>query len=202
MDDRQVKLEHSEDARERILQAADTRFQQYGYNKTTMAEIAGDCKMSAANLYRYFASKLDIGAALAGCCLREEEEKLTHIVAQNKISASERLEQYILETLRYTHHHWSTLPRIDEMVGDICKSRPEMVQQHLDGKRNQLKTLINDGNATGEFSVEHVGKAADAILAATTVFDVPHFMHMHSLEEYESMAHSLSELLLKGLCTR
>jgi len=202
MADRQVKLQNSEDVRERILQAADARLQQYGYNKTTMAEIASDCTMSAANLYRYFESKLDIGAALAGCCLREEEDKLTAIIAQKETSASDRLEQYILEMLRHTHHHWSTLPRIDEMVGDICKSRPEMVQQHLDCKRKQLKTLINGGNTSGEFHVEFVGAAADAILAATTVFDVPHFMHMRALEEFESLAHSLTALLLKGLCAR
>ncbi|MDH3693378.1 MAG: TetR/AcrR family transcriptional regulator, partial [Gammaproteobacteria bacterium] len=47
MDGRQAKLDTSENVRERILEAANVRFQQYGYNKTTMAEIAGDCKMSA-----------------------------------------------------------------------------------------------------------------------------------------------------------
>ncbi len=202
MDGRHARLDSPKDTRERILQAADERFQQYGYNKTTMAEIASDCQMSAANLYRYFESKLDIGAALAGCCLREEEDKLTAVIAQKETPASNRLEEYVLETLRHTHHHWSTLPRMDEMVNDICTSRPEMVVQHLDSKREQLIALIEDGNISGEFNVEHPGKAADAILTATTVFDVPHFMHMHSLEEYESIARNVSTLLLKGLRAR
>ena len=155
MDGRQAKLDTSENVRERILEAANVRFQQYGYNKTTMAEIAGDCKMSAANLYRYFENKLDIGAALAGCCLREEEDKLTTIIAQKQNSASDRLELYILETLRHTHHHWFTLPRMDEMVNDICTARPQMVQQHLDSKREQLIALIEDGNSTGELTGLH-----------------------------------------------
>ena len=62
-------MEHAKDhfpeeIQQRILHAAEERFQQYGYNKTTMAEIARDCDMSAANLYRYFENKLAIGAAL------------------------------------------------------------------------------------------------------------------------------------------
>lgn len=202
MGDKTAKVDSTEETQARILDAADVRFQQYGYNKTTMAEIASDCQMSAANLYRYFESKLDIGAALAGCCLREKEDKLTTIVAQKDLPAGERLEQYILETLRNTHHHWSTLPRIDEMVSDICASRPQMVQQHLDSKRAQLILLIEHGNHLGEFNVDQVSKAADAILAATTVFDMPNFMHMHVLEEFESIARNLSTLLLKGLCAR
>ncbi len=43
--------------RARILEASQGRFRQYGYNKTTMAEVAKDCGMSAANLYRYFENK-------------------------------------------------------------------------------------------------------------------------------------------------
>ncbi|NOQ82264.1 MAG: TetR family transcriptional regulator, partial [Methylophaga sp.] len=39
------------DTRSQILSATEIRFSQYGYNKTTMAEIAKDCGMSAANLY-------------------------------------------------------------------------------------------------------------------------------------------------------
>ena len=45
-----------------ILAAAMRRFEQFGYSKTTMAEIAADCDMSAANIYRYFENKLEIGS--------------------------------------------------------------------------------------------------------------------------------------------
>ncbi|MBT3172542.1 MAG: helix-turn-helix transcriptional regulator, partial [Rhodospirillaceae bacterium] len=52
----------AEDTQAQILQAATERFRHYGYRKTTMAEVARDCSMSAGNLYRYFESKSDIGA--------------------------------------------------------------------------------------------------------------------------------------------
>lgn len=45
---------------ENILHAARERSTMYSFNKTTMAEIAKDCDMSAANLYRFYENKLDI----------------------------------------------------------------------------------------------------------------------------------------------
>ena len=54
------------DTREQILHAAMDRIKHYGYGKTTMAEIARDCDMSAGNIYRFFASKIDIAEAIEG----------------------------------------------------------------------------------------------------------------------------------------
>ena len=48
------------DVRSQIIEAANARFKHYGYGKTTMAEIAADSGMSAANLYRYFKNKQEI----------------------------------------------------------------------------------------------------------------------------------------------
>ena len=53
------------DTRQQILDAAFQRIMHYGYAKTTMAEIARDCCMSAGNIYRFFASKIDIAEAMA-----------------------------------------------------------------------------------------------------------------------------------------
>jgi len=38
-----------------------------------MAEVATDCSMSAANLYRYFENKLEIGIAIANQFLIKKE---------------------------------------------------------------------------------------------------------------------------------
>ncbi|MEE9229856.1 MAG: helix-turn-helix domain-containing protein, partial [Acidobacteriota bacterium] len=40
--------------RREILQAARRRLEHYGYEKTTMAEIASDAGMAVGTLYQYF----------------------------------------------------------------------------------------------------------------------------------------------------
>ena len=47
--------EHIEsDTRERILAVAERLFRQIGYQKTTVADIAKELRMSPANVYRFF----------------------------------------------------------------------------------------------------------------------------------------------------
>jgi len=194
-----VKHLDSDDTRYRILEAAGQRFQQYGYNKTTMAEIAKDCSMSAANLYRYFDSKLAIGADLACTCLDEGIEVLRKIVLDNQLTPSERLRAFILGTLEHTYTRWSETPRMNEMVTAICHERNDIVDQHVQKKQALLLTLLKDGNHSGEFAVEDPEVTAEAILTATTLFGIPLLMPLFSKQAFERKAKNLAALLLNGI---
>ena len=184
-----------------ILAAAMRRFEQFGYSKTTMAEIAADCDMSAANIYRYFENKLEIGAQLARRCLSQECAALTEVV-NTATSASARLQEFLLGSLRFTYQRWADQPRINELVEAIARERTDVVQEHLRARQELVIKLIHEGNSNGEFSVEDPQRSAEAILVAGTVFDVPLFMHLHTYEKFESMAKNVAHLVLHGLVSR
>ena len=58
--------EHVEtDTQERILVVAERLFRQIGYQKTTVADIAKELRMSPANVYRFFDSKKAINEGVA-----------------------------------------------------------------------------------------------------------------------------------------
>ena len=197
-------MEHAKDhfpeeIQRRILHAAEERFQQYGYNKTTMAEIARDCDMSAANLYRYFENKLAIGATLACNCLNKDIDNLKNIVLDKQLSPVDKVEKYVLATLDFTHRQWSETPRLNEMVTAICHERTDIVDQHVQNKQALLITLLREGNQQGSFEVADPEVTAEAILTATTLFDVPLLMPLFSREAFERKAKNLTELLLNGL---
>ena len=89
------------DTREQILNAAMERIHHYGYGTTTMSEIARDCSMSAGNIYRFFASKIDIAEAMA----RKFNAKVFEdyaILARKKTSASSRLREFFEMSLERT----------------------------------------------------------------------------------------------------
>jgi AcrR family transcriptional regulator len=46
-----------EETRERIMVKADELFRQFGFGKTTVADIAEELAMSPANIYKFFSSK-------------------------------------------------------------------------------------------------------------------------------------------------
>ncbi len=185
--------------RERILAAAGERFRDFGYGKTTMAEIATDCAMSPGNLYRYFENKHDIGAALASQYLARKETVLRGIINRRDMTAAERIEAFVLASLRHTHSQWFATPRICELIEDVSKRRRDIVGHHTKARRALLVALIQQGNAAGEFTVTNPARTADAVLAATVLFDYTEFMDLFPLDLFETKARDVCRLLLEGL---
>lgn len=191
-----------DDTRERILDAADQRFRQYGYGKTTMAEIAADVHMSAANLYRYFENKRDIGAGLAIRCFAQKEAVLAEVVRRQDLSAAEKLEAYLLTLLRYIHGQCQNQPRINELVEDMATHRADVVARKLKGEYELIAAILEEGQRNGEFRVDDLKTLATTVMNMTIVFGLPMFMHTHPLERFEDMARQAAHLLIRGLARR
>jgi len=187
------------DTRLQIIEAAEVLFNQYGYGKTTMAEIARDCDMSAANLYRYFESKLDIGAALAHQCLVEKEQGLELIVEDDSMSCAEKLEAFVLFILNHTYHHVESHPKLSELIEAMTVQRPEVILSHRQSKLRLLRELLALSQQSGEFDFVDLDETAEAINTAITAFYLPTVMSMYSLEEFEQKARSVCNLILNGL---
>lgn len=187
---------------EAILGAAHERFRRYGYNKTTMAELAGDCGMSAANLYRYFQNKQDIAAHLAARCLREEELRLAAVVDNAHLSAGARLQRYITETLACTYERCAGDVHIGQVVEAIGRERRDVIDAHTKVKLSQIGALLEQGIAAGEFDAVDVRETAEAILAAMVLFDMPLFVQMYAKAELERAAAAVSRLVQRSVQRR
>jgi len=192
----------TEDVKSAILDAAQARFRQYGYRKTTMGEIAEDASMSAANLYRYFESKLDIAAACAMRCIDERNRKLHEIVLVPDLAASERLGAFALGVLHHTREFASSQPRTSELVQTILEERPEVVGYKVDSERGLIAKVLALGNASGEFEIENTREASTAVHTALIVFGIPLFMGLTDGDAYERRADEVVRLLVRGLAKR
>lgn len=195
-------MNKSDQKRIEIIETAESRFRDYGYNKTTMAEIAEDLSMSAANLYRFFKSKQDIAAACAERCMGERVECLSRLVELDSMSASEKLMALVLEDVRYTHERAENEPKVNELIAIVTRERKEIVLSKVESQCLLIAEIIKQGNQSGEFNVEDVMKTARTIYSSLTLFEVPLFLPLFTQEQFEEMATNLVELLLAGLRKR
>src|SRR5262249_55766016 len=83
------------DVRARILTTAERLFREIGYQKTTVADIARELRMSPANVYRFFDSKKSINAGVAKRLMGEVEEAAGKIAGGKTGAATERLRQLL-----------------------------------------------------------------------------------------------------------
>jgi len=195
-------MENTENTKKRILEAAEARFIQYGFGKTTMAEIAGDCSMSAANIYRFFESKKEIAAELANVCLTQTEESLRKVVQQKGLKASDRLEAFISELLQKSYDLCHKHTKINELVEFIHNERHDLIGRHREVKRSFIAEILAEGNRNGEFDEENIVETAELILKATLFFCYPGADGEFPIQELKRDAKAISSLLIRGLGKR
>jgi len=189
------------EVKQQIIDVADTRFRRYGFGKTTMAEIAKDCRMSAANVYRYFENKEELGVEIALRCLHNKE-KVGHAVLQRKgLSAGERLKIFFLEILHYTYELCENDPHLFELVSFISAEHPDVVRRHQESLRSFVAEILAEGNRTGEFQVSDIVSCAATILFATVHFYYPPLVMIknHNRIDLEAAESEVIALLIRGL---
>lgn len=184
---------------QKIIEAAKRRFRHYGYTKTTMAELAVDCDMSPGNLYRYFAGKLDIAAAICREASVQTAEELSRILSMPGRSAAERLHDFLFMDLRETFHKLEEDPKIVEMAQIVTAERPEFHNEGLRREREVLCRIIEIGNLSGELTVDDVEFAAEMVQAATLKFSYPQLFSRLPLEKLERELEGVYQLIVAGL---
>ena len=188
-----------EENREHILNAGEVRFRQYGFNKTTMAEIAGDCQMSTANIYRFFENKDAIVAEMVKSCMLDAEATLRDILQRPGLTAAERLEALLIEKLRIAHYRTCEQPKMKEMVKYISCKRQDLMVRHVEVQQSLIAEILADGNRTGEFRVDDVVTTSDLILQALAICKTPIISDVYDLEELEKSVRGIVRLIIQGV---
>ncbi|MFW2439988.1 MAG: TetR/AcrR family transcriptional regulator [Arenicellales bacterium] len=182
-----------------ILDAAQKRFRRYGYGKTTMAEIAEDVNMSAANLYRYFHSKQGIAVECADRCMAELHLLLKNVVDLPNLDAIQRLHMFVQTALHFFFEMMHDAPRLNELVENITTNHPQLIHERNQNMESLVARILQQGVDGDEFLIEDVNKTAAAVVKATALFSTPFFMQLYSLEQFEKMAVNVVTLMINGL---
>jgi AcrR family transcriptional regulator len=185
-----------------ILVAAQERFRTFGYGKTTMAEIAQDVNMSAANLYRYFRNKQDIAAECASHCMDDLGALLENVVVQENLTAVQRLHLFVQTAMRYNYEMMHDVPRLNELIENVTTNYPHLIHEKNERTEQQLARILQQGVENDDFLIVDITSTATAVAHATVLFSTPFFMQIYSIEEFEKMAVNVVSLIITGLESR
>jgi len=147
------------DTRERILVVAERLFRQIGYQKTTVADIAKELRMSPANVYRFFDSKKSIHEGVARGLMGEVEVEAQRI-AQTRGPAAERLRELMKTVHRMNAERYVGDNKLHEMVAIAMEEDWDVCVVHMELITETIGSVIAEGAATGEFEVAEVPLAA------------------------------------------
>jgi AcrR family transcriptional regulator len=165
--------EHVEpDTRERILVVAERLFRQLGYQKTTVADIAKELRMSPANVYRFFESKKAIHEGVARGLMGGVEEAAQKIAAAPGPAAT-RLRELMTTIHRMNSERYVGDAKLHEMVAIAMEESWEVCVAHMELITSTIAEVIAQGAASREFRVSDVPLAAHCACTAMMRFFHP-----------------------------
>jgi AcrR family transcriptional regulator len=165
--------DHTEtDVRTRILTTAERLFREIGYQKTTVADIAKELRMSPANVYRFFDSKKSINVGVAKRLMGEVEQASAKI-ASGKTSAADRLRELLSTVHRMNSERYVADFKMHDMVAVAMEENWDVCKLHMENITGTIAAVISDGIAAGEFRVADVNVAALCICTAMSRFFHP-----------------------------
>ena len=194
-----VAMTDKTDTRQQILDAAVARIMHYGYAKTTMAEIARDCGMSAGNIYRFFASKIDIAEAMARK-LNMEINAQNAALARGPGSAAEKLRKFHHINLKTTYEKLDSDAKILEVAEVLSHERPTFANEEMAQERIHLVQILEQGVTSGNFApMGNPNFIAEMMQAATMKFRYPQLWSRLTLPKLQRELDGVMDILLAGL---
>jgi AcrR family transcriptional regulator len=186
--------------RQRILEVTEARFRHYGYNKTTVADIAGDLGISTAYVYKFFASKLAICEAIVGTMLNRIGEQLDSLALADQ-PASERLRQLYKVVLAQSVELYFHERKLHELVRVGLDARYAAVDQFKERIRAAARTIVESGRASGEFEARTpLADVVDAIWISLVPAAHPAGLeHLIDNVDLDRHARHMADLALRGM---
>jgi AcrR family transcriptional regulator len=160
------------DTRCRIVRQAEEFFRVYGYQKTTVADIAKALRMSPANVYRFFDSKKAINEEVAVRLMGEVEAALQEIL-KSGTPPPERLARLLRTLHEMNAARYVADRKMHEMVRVAMEESWSIIEAHLGRVRAMLAEIIAEGVRTGDFSVRDPAVAAGCVHASFVKFCHP-----------------------------
>lgn len=148
---------------EQILEVASQRFGRYGYEKTTMREIARDLRISKGSLYYYFPDKEHLYKAIF---VREHNQFIDAIREEigRLVSSADMLEKFVVTRLELFRNLINLAKARLDPAYFVQGFMKDIIQKNRQQEHEFLTEIIETGVKNGEFVVDDPAETADLLI--------------------------------------
>lgn len=177
-----------------ILKAAQKRLGLYGYDKTTMQEIAADICMSKASLYYYFPDKDSLFKAVI-----ENEQREFSLELERRIAVLTNADTMIMELVEIRHTLFRKFLNLSKFrLTDEYKVKPMLNDLYINIRAIEteiLTSVFNKGKASGIFQFDDASELAQLFSDLLQGLRIMELKRMKRLEMTETENDHLIKVL-------
>lgn len=141
-------VEH--EVRDQIVNAATEHFSRYGYNKTTVSDLAKSIGFSKAYIYKFFPSKQAIGENICTNCLNQIESEVQTVI--NEVNPPpEKLRRLFKEIVQASFRLFSQDRKLYEIAASAAAEHWQATIIYEQNIIALLKGILVEGRENGYF---------------------------------------------------
>lgn len=186
------------DVRDQIVVAATEHFSRYGYEKTTVSDLAKAVGFSKAYIYKFFESKQAIGEMICANCLHQIEAEVRAAIAETDLP-SEKLRRMFRGMAEATRRLLFQDHKLYEIAASAATEGWSAVVAYDERVQALLKEILQEGRQSGDFERK---TPLDETAAAIYLVMRPYFnplLLQYSFDHVDTAPGQLSSLVLRSL---
>lgn len=186
------------EVRDQIVAAATEHFSLYGYEKTTVSDLAKAIGFSKAYIYKFFESKQAIGEMICANCLSQIEAEVRAAVAEAD-QPPEQLRRLFRAIVVASLRLFSDDRKLYEIASSAATERWQATLAYEERIRELIKTILQAGRQNGDFERKTpLDETVMAIYLVIRPFLNP-LLLQHSFDYIDEAPTHLSGLVLRSL---
>ncbi len=184
--------------REQIVEAAGEHFSHYGYDKTTVSELAKAIGFSKAYIYKFFDSKQAIGEAICAQTLSRIVVAIEEAVA-GASTPTEKFRRLFKAMATTSVSLFFNDRKLYDIAAHSASEGWPSAQAYCERIRQILTEIVREGREAGEFERKTpLDETVRAIYLVMLPFANP-LLLQHNLDLVEDAPTQLSNLVLRSL---
>jgi len=184
--------------REQIVEAAGEHFSHYGYEKTTVSDLAKSIGFSKAYIYKFFDSKQAIGEAICSRCLSGIVAKVEEAVA-GAATPTEKLRRMFKTLVTTGVNLFFNDRKLYDVAAFAAGEQWPSARAYYERIRQILAEIVREGRESGEFERKTpLDETVHAIDLVVHPYVNP-LLLQHNLDVAEQAPAQLSSLMLRSL---
>lgn len=185
------------DKHDAILRAAWDLIRHYGYNKTTIGDIAREARVGKGTVYLYFKSKTEIMLSLTDLTNERITAELERIASGHE-PPEERLRACVLHRIMTLFDLVHRYPHSQDVIASILPEIVERLERYVRRHGELLGQIVEEGCASGTLATDDPA-AAGQLLANLFEFLTPPYYRFESRKSLERFTGQIVDLVLDGL---
>lgn len=186
------------EVRDQIVVAATEHFSLYGYEKTTVSDLAKAIGFSKAYIYKFFESKQAIGEAICSNCLSQIEAEVRAAVDEAE-RPPEKLRRMFKALVESSLRLFFQDRKLYEIAASAATERWQAARDYEGRIQQLIQDILQEGRQSGDFERKTpLDEAAMSIHLVMRPYLNP-LLLQHGLDHTDEAPVLLSSLILRSL---